>query len=123
MKNFVRPLNAFTLVHLSWHGKLIITLKEQNKSRLESNSVIYFSLFLNRINTDINPCDNFYDFSCGAFDETLVPDEHSSIDVNSQLNDNIDQELKSIAEIQPVNGLYKLIHGLYEKCMDNSQSK
>lgn len=72
------------------------------------------------INADINPCDNFYDFACGAFiDDTLVPDECVSVDVFGQLKDNIDQQLYSFIQNQPSNGLSKLIHGLYSSCMNS----
>lgn len=47
---------------------------------------------MHRIDYEVNPCDDFYNFGCGTFiTETYTPDESVAVDTFSLLRDKIDQ--------------------------------
>lgn len=72
----------------------------------------------------INPCVDFYSFACGNFvNETIIPDEKSSVDTFSIILDKVQEQLRTLVSI-PVNDSeiypFKLVKKLYKSCMNTS---
>lgn len=82
---------------------------------------------LERLDTSIEPCDDFYMHVCGKFiKETIIPDDKTSVDVSTALDNKLKEQLnevlnQSIAEsdIEP----YKNSKKLYRNCMNQGEWK
>ncbi|XP_070560613.1 neprilysin-1-like isoform X2 [Ptychodera flava] len=75
-----------------------------------------------RMNVEADPCDDFYEFSCGSWlRKTVIPEDRSSYDTFSTLRDDVDIKLKDLIEQQindddldPVKNVKKN----YQACTD-----
>ena len=72
----------------------------------------------------VEPCQDFYQFACGNYiKETVIPDDKSSVALFNELNDKLEQQLRSSLEskiseneIRP----FRLLRSLYNVCMNTS---
>lgn len=81
---------------------------------------------LNRIDTKVDPCDNFYDFSCGTFiEENYTPDESVAVDSFTKLRDTIDSQVYALLSDadDEVNATspYKLSKELFKTCLERAR--
>lgn len=76
-----------------------------------------------RINNDIKPCEDFYDFACGTFlDNTFTADEKPFVNTASLMQDQLDEHLyrillKPVLELEPRP--HKIAKYIYKNCMDS----
>lgn len=83
---FARRLSVFTKVHRYCKGKKHFIKCQTTKH-----------VFVLRIDTNVDPCDNFYDFACGSFiEENHTPDESVAVDFFTTLKDTIDSQVLSL---------------------------
>lgn len=55
------------------------------------------SNILNYLDDSIDPCDNFYEFSCGNYlKETLIPEDKVTVDSFSDVRDLVQEQLRTI---------------------------
>ncbi|XP_063696900.1 neprilysin-2 isoform X1 [Culicoides brevitarsis] len=91
---------------------------------LTSGCVHSASNMLNQMNTNTEPCDDFYDFACGNFvRETIIPDEKVSVNTFSIIGDKLQEQLRTlvtdpILENDPEP--FKLAKKLYKACYNKS---
>uniref|UniRef100_A0A8D9BV62 Neprilysin-11 n=1 Tax=Cacopsylla melanoneura TaxID=428564 RepID=A0A8D9BV62_9HEMI len=83
------------------------------------------SKLLQSMNNTVNPCDDFYRFTCGRFlEETIIPDDKSGESSFSVISDQLETQLRTIIE-EPVKESdikpFKLAKNLYKVCMNKSQ--
>lgn len=94
---------------------------------LTSGCVHAASKMLEQLDQTVEPCDDFYEFSCGTYlADTMIPDDKVSVNVFSVISDKLQEQLKTIItapiddeEIEP----FKMVKKLYLACMNKSKSK
>jgi neprilysin len=77
---------------------------------------------LEKIDENVEPCEDFYSFACGQFvKNTVIPEEKVSVDAFSVVRDTLQEQLKSIitspiddSDIEP----FKKVKKFYAACMD-----
>jgi len=53
------------------------------------------SRLLGSMKMEVNPCENFYEFSCGAWvEQHRVPEYKGSIDTMEQVSENLERDLQ-----------------------------
>lgn len=76
-----------------------------------------------RINNKVKPCEDFYDFACGTFlSNTFTPDEKTSVNTFSLMQDQLDEHLyrillKPVLELEPRP--HKIAKYIYKNCMNS----
>ncbi|KAL1449213.1 hypothetical protein WDU94_000430 [Cyamophila willieti] len=99
--------------------------QQQPKLCFSEGCIHTASKLLQNMNTTVNPCDDFYKFTCGRFlEETIIPDDKSGESSFSVISDQLETQLRTIIEepakdsdIKP----FKLAKNLYKVCMNKSQ--
>jgi len=79
-------------------------------------------MILQNMNQSVDPCDDFYQFACGGFEERVViPDDRSSRSQFAIIGDELLQQLKHILEAVPEPGesrVFTMARNVYKACMD-----
>jgi neprilysin len=84
------------------------------------------SKMLEQLDEEVEPCDDFYEFSCGNYiRETMIPDDKVSVNAFSVISDKLQEQLKTIItapieedDIEP----FQMVKKLYVACMNKSKS-
>lgn len=77
---------------------------------------------LEKIDENVDPCEDFYDFACGQYvKNTVIPEDKVSVDSFSVVRDTLQEQLKIIitapideSDIEP----FKKVKKFYAACMD-----
>ncbi|XP_055296410.1 neprilysin-2-like isoform X2 [Sitodiplosis mosellana] len=89
-----------------------------------SGCITAASHVLNAMDTTIEPCNDFYQFTCGNFvKNTYIPDDKLTVDTFSTLADEIDIQLRTIIEdeIAPKeSNVFALVKNLHKSCMNRT---
>lgn len=83
------------------------------------------SKILQDMNPNVEPCDDFYEFACGNFiKNTNIPDDKTSITTFSVINDQLQEQLRTMIE-EPIQENepkpFVLAKKLYKACMNRSK--
>lgn len=89
---------------------------------LTEGCVTAAAAIIDKINTSVDPCNNFYEFACGKFlHETEIPDEQVAVMSFVAVNNKVHQQLRTVLseplnenEIKP----FKLVKNVYASCMN-----
>lgn len=82
---------------------------------------------LDKLDTSVDACDDFYKHVCGKFIEnTKIPDDKTSVDVSTDLDDKLKAQLNEILNSSISKddiGPFKLSKKLYKACMNKGRKK
>lgn len=80
---------------------------------------------LEKMNTDIDPCDDFYQFACNSFIENnFIADEDSTTDTMSVMNNHFQEILLKLLENDGndrFKNLWKISKDLFSLCSDEGE--
>ena len=78
-----------------------------------------------RLDLNVNPCDNFYNFACGTFvDETVIHDRNEAYSTLSIIKDEIFEESRRIVTSAITNNdisPFVAVKEFYKKCINRSE--
>ncbi|KAH8310551.1 hypothetical protein KR044_001900, partial [Drosophila immigrans] len=80
---------------------------------------------LSKIKTEVNPCDNFYEFACGTYmDKEIIPDDKTAIGTFSATYDKLQKQLKDIItadqpDTEPKH--FRQANLYYKACMNKTR--
>lgn len=81
---------------------------------------------LKNIDDRVDPCDDFYKYSCGNWIEAqVIPEDKTSVSLFSVVQDELDNKLRNLIEKEPSNSDSPIVgkmRNLYESCMNTSKS-
>ncbi|XP_074031085.1 M13 family metallopeptidase neprilysin 2 isoform X2 [Leptinotarsa decemlineata] len=101
-----------------------INSKEREKICLSPGCIHTASRVLEYMDPSVDPCDDFYEFTCGNFlKKTNIPDDKSSVTSFSIISDVLQEQLKTLIE-EPINPHepkpFQLTKKLYRACMNKT---
>lgn len=92
---------------------------------LEPGCIHAASDVLEKMNLDVNPCEDFYEFACGRFvKDTFISDEKTSVNTFVTMRDKLKEQLRKLLEEKISNDdilPFKQAKGLYKACMNKTQ--
>lgn len=87
--------------------------------------VVSAAALVERLNVKIDPCEDFYEYACGAFaDEVYTPDEKTSVDTTTLMTDKLIEVLLTLFRV-PLAAqdleIHKIVKKLFASCMMNGE--
>lgn len=110
--------------------KFSVAISEENVTQCDNHDnvcitpgcVIAAAHILQRIDTSVDPCDDFYQFSCGTFmKNAIIPDEMADENMVNIINQKIQNQIRALIAVEPVPSdlnSFKLAKNFYKSCMD-----
>ncbi|XP_066258701.1 neprilysin-2 isoform X4 [Euwallacea similis] len=103
----------------------VITAPQDSQKLCVSPGCIHTaSRVLEYMDQSVDPCDDFYQFTCGNFiKKTIIPDDKSSVTSFSLISDELQEQLRKMIE-EPIKAdepqPFQLTKKLYKACMNKT---
>jgi len=95
---------------------------EENDVCLTQGCIGAANMLLENMNRTADPCEDFYQFACGGFEErVIIPDDRSSRSQFAVIGDKLIQQLRMILEHEAEEGesrVFTMARNVYKACMD-----
>lgn len=82
------------------------------------------SRLLKNMDSEVEPCDDFYDFACGGFlKSTIIPDDKTSVNTFTEISDELQNQLRTSIEEKSAPDEpkpFRLAKNLYKACMNKT---
>ena len=82
-------------------------------------------MLLQNMDNTADPCEDFYEFACGGFQERVViPDDRSSRSQFAIIGDRLLEQLRAILEAEAEEGesrVFTMARDVYKACMDEDK--
>lgn len=93
-----------------------------NSTCLSPECIRLAANYLNNMNQEVNPCENFYEFACGRYAaQKVVPDHDKKVTILSEMKKDLDRHLRDILEHssrENVSRPMKLAQIYFDSCID-----
>lgn len=117
----LKMLVKTNLILILFCALILVSETLESEERCSSISCVHASAtILEKLDLDIDPCDDFYDYACGNFAQEIhTPDEKSTVDTLALMNDKLNEYLltvltKSIHNTEPK--IHKLCKIMFQSC-------
>ncbi|XP_022090312.1 membrane metallo-endopeptidase-like 1 isoform X2 [Acanthaster planci] len=117
-------LTVTTVVFVVQRNDIANELNELTDTPICTTKQCYESayVYLSSMDPNMNPCDNFFEYACGGWNERYtVPDDLTSFSVFDLVEDNLESKLKVLFEQSPSDGepeSYHIVRNDYKSCQD-----
>merc|ERR1711936_1456414 len=100
-----------------------VELGSNQKKMCETPGCIGVShMLLDNMDQSVSPCDDFYQFVCGGFEERVaIPDDRSAWSQFSVIDKELQQQLRALLETPPPPSeanVFKKVRSVYSACMN-----
>merc|ERR1712158_279619 len=100
-----------------------VELGQQQPKMCETPGCIGVShMLLDNMDQSVSPCDDFYQFVCGGFEERVaIPDDRSAWSQFSVIDKELQQQLRALLETPPPPSeanVFKKVRSVYSACMN-----
>lgn len=116
--NCVKIFIFLLVIPLSWAEELCSTLSCVHSS----------ALLLQKLDLDVNPCEDFYSFACGGYiSEQHTPDEKATVDTLTLMYEQLIEYLLRLfenpSEDTSSKEAHKYAQNFFDSCMDTGMIK
>ncbi|GAB1605929.1 neprilysin-1-like [Argonauta hians] len=102
----------------------VVRTDEKEEICLTPRCTVASARLIRSIDTSVNPCDNFFDYTCGQWVKRhAIPNDLSSIDTFSVLRDEVENTLRELLETSISSSDVRAIRKakiLYKSCMNET---
>lgn len=102
-----------------------ISLRHESNFTNSANRETLAARLLKNMDSEVEPCDDFYDFACGGFlKSTIIPDDKTSVNTFTEISDELQNQLRASIEEKSSPDEpkpFRLAKNLYKACMNKSE--
>lgn len=127
LKGLAKGMKKILLVSLPFLVAVMVSGDQISKQCSTLSCVHAAATIIQKLNTQVDPCDDFYEFACGSFiEQQHTPDEKSTVDTLALMTEKLTEYLLTLLLKESSGGnkakLPKLAKALFNSCYNTSES-